>query len=183
MPERMGWPTIAASVGGNASNWQPLLADEGFAEMDFRIYEALAQFNQRLDQVLESLILIKKLSLERTDYLDLVRVRFNEIRASTNGQCTERICRQEREEEDRFYGLRRKREKQWEDCDEIYLEIRSREQKREQQGLPPRVVILPWSQANDDQILAAKRFAEEKRNDPKPPTDAPLQTRKEGAQP
>jgi len=136
--------------------------------MDTRVYEFLFRFNQNLDQALGSLDLLKSLSLTPTEYIDRVRVGLNEIRASANGQFAERICRQEQQEENRFAGIRRRRDRQWESPNELYLELSGRERERRQQGLPPRAVILPWSQMDDDNILAARRAIEEARTSQEP---------------
>jgi hypothetical protein len=136
--------------------------------MDTRVYEFLFRFNQNLDQALGSLDLLKSLSLTPTEYIDRVRIQLNEIRASANGQFTERICRQEQQEEGRFAAIRHRRDKQWESPNELYLELSSRERKRRQQGLPPRAVILPWSQTDDDNILAARRAIDDARTSQEP---------------
>ena len=136
--------------------------------MDTRVYECLFRFNQNLDQVLGSLDLLKSLSLTPTEYIDRVRIQLNEIRASANGQFTERICRQEQQEENRFAGIRRRRDRQWESPNELYLELSSRERTRRQQGLPPRAVILPWSQTGDDNIFAARKAIEDARTSQEP---------------
>jgi len=104
--------------------------------MDTRVYEFLFRFNQNLDQALGSLDLLKSLSLTPTEYIDRVRVALNEIRASANGQLTERICRQEQQEENRFAGIRHRRDKQWESPNELYLELSSRERKRGSRDFP-----------------------------------------------
>lgn len=137
--------------------------------MDTRVYQILFVFNQNLDQALGSLDLLKSLSLTPTEYIDRVRVALSEIRASANGQLTERICRQEQQEENRFAGIRRRRDREWESPNELYLELSGRERERRQQGLPPRAVILPWSQTDDDNILAARRAIEEVRTSQEPP--------------
>ena len=51
----------------------------------------------------------------------------------------------EREEKDwyRFGRKRRQWEKQFEDPDDVYIEVQEREQQRRRQGLPPRIGILP----------------------------------------
>jgi hypothetical protein len=37
--------------------------------------------------------------------------------------------------------------------------LKAREEVRREQGLPPRAVILPWTQADDDRILAMQKAA------------------------
>lgn len=83
----------------------------------------------------------------------------NEIGAYTNGQNTELICRQERVEVGCYYGLHRSGKEIGSGLKKIYIEIRGRKWKRQEQGPPARVLVLPWSQADYDRILAARKVA------------------------
>ena len=88
-----------------------------------------------------------------------IRVNLSELRSYANNYFASEIAQKEQEEENNFYRLRRNREKAEEGPNEIYLELKSREELRREQGLPPRAVILPWTQADDDRILAMQRAA------------------------
>lgn len=49
------------------------------------------------------------------------------------------------------YRFQRNFDKKLEDRDDIYLEVRSSEERRKRKGLPPRVVILPgWDMSDED---------------------------------
>jgi hypothetical protein len=127
--------------------------------MDLRVYEGLFQFNQGMDQALESLNLIEKLELASPESISRVRTNLSELRSYANNHLASKIAQKEQEEENNFYRVRRNREKAEEGPNEIYLELKSREDLRREQGLPPRAVILPWTQADDDCILAMQRAA------------------------
>jgi hypothetical protein len=127
--------------------------------MDLRVYEGLFQFNQGMDQALESLNFIEKLELASPEGISRVRSNLSELRSYANNCFASKIAQKEQEEENNFYRIRRNREKAEEGPNEIYLELKSREELRREQGLPPRAVILPWTQADDDRILSMQKAA------------------------
>jgi hypothetical protein len=127
--------------------------------MDVRIYEVFLQFNQGLDQALRSLDILEELDLESPSCIAKIRVNLSELRSYANGCFASKIAEKEQQEESNFYRIRRTREKAEEGPNEIYFELKSREDLRREQGLPPRAVILPWVQADDDRILAMQKTA------------------------
>ena len=127
--------------------------------MDLRVYQVLFQFNQGINQALESLNLIEKLELASPEGISRVSTNLSELRSYANNYFASKIAQKEQEEENNFYRVRRNREMAEEGPNEIYLELKSREELRREQGLPPRAAILPWSQADDDRILAIQKAA------------------------
>lgn len=127
--------------------------------MDLRIYEVFLQFNQGINQALTSLDILEKLALESPGCITKIRVNLSELRSYANSCFASKIAEKEQQEESNFYRIRRSREKAEEGPNEIYFELKSREELRRQQGLPPRAVILPWTQADDDRILAMQKAA------------------------
>ena len=43
------------------------------------------------------------------------------------------------------------------DPDDVFLDAEERDEQRKKQGLPPRIVVLPWSAEEEEKLLAAKR--------------------------
>jgi hypothetical protein len=127
--------------------------------MDVRIYEVFLQFNQGLDQALRSLDILEELDLESPSCITKIRVNLSELRSYANNCFASKIAQKEQDEGNNFYRIRRNREKAEEGPNEIYLELKSREALRREQGLPPRAVILPWTRADDDRILAMQKAA------------------------
>ena len=125
--------------------------------MDLRVYEGLLQFNQGLNHALPSLDIVEQLELESPDYVNRVRANLSELRAYANNHFAYKIAQSEQEEENHFYRIRRKREKAEEDPNDIYLDVKAREWLRRDRGLPPRAVVLPCTQADDDLILARQK--------------------------
>jgi hypothetical protein len=127
--------------------------------MDIRVYEVFLQFNQGLVQALGSLDILEKLALESPRSITKIRVNLSELRSYANSCFASKIAEKEQEEESNFYRTRWNREKAEEGPNEIYFELKSREELRRGQGLPPRAVLLPWTQADDDRILAMQNVA------------------------
>jgi hypothetical protein len=127
--------------------------------MDVRVYEVLLHFNQGLTQALASLDIIEKLEIAAPDYVSKIRTSLSELRADANNHFTCRIAHREQEEENHFYRIRRKREKAEEDPNDIYHDVKAREWLRREKGLPPRAVLLPRTQADDDRILSMQKAA------------------------
>jgi hypothetical protein len=125
--------------------------------MDIRVYEVLLHFNQGLSQALASLDIIEKLELGVPDCVSKLRTSLSELRADANNHFACKIAQKEQEEENHFYRIRRKREKVEEDPNDIYHDVKAREWLRREKGLPPRAVVLPWTQADDDRILAMQK--------------------------
>ena len=125
--------------------------------MDVRVYEVFLQFNQGLDQALTSLDVLEKLALESPRFITKIRVNLSELRSYANNRFASTIAQKEHEEENNFYRARRNREKAENGPNEVCFEMKSREAVRHEQGLPPRVVILPRIQADDERILASRR--------------------------
>jgi hypothetical protein len=127
--------------------------------MNVHVYEVLLQFNQGIAQALTSLDMLEKLALESPRCITKIRVNLSELRSYANNCFASKIAEKEQEEENHFHRIRRNREKAEEGPNEIYFELKSREELRREQGLPPRAVVLPWTQADDDRILATQKAA------------------------
>ena len=122
--------------------------------MDLGVYEVLFQFNRGMDEALKSLDIIEKLELGSAEGVSRVRTNLSELRSYANDHFASKIAQKEQEDENNFYRARRNGEKAEEGP---YFELKSREELRSEQGLPPRAVILPWAQADDDRILAMQK--------------------------
>jgi hypothetical protein len=122
--------------------------------MDLRVYEALFRFNQGMDQTLRSLNVVEKRDLGSPEGISRVRANLSDLRSYANNCIASKIARKEQEDENNFYRIRRNCEKAEEGPNEIYLELKPRKEVRREHGLPPPAVILPWTQADDDRILA-----------------------------
>jgi hypothetical protein len=126
--------------------------------MDLRVYEALFRFNQGMDQTLRSLNVVEKRDLGSPEGISRVRANLSDLRSYANNCIASKIAQKEQEEENHFYRIGRNREKAEEGPNEIYLELKPRKEFRREHGLPP-AVIPPWTQSDDDRILAMRNAA------------------------
>jgi hypothetical protein len=127
--------------------------------MDPRVYEPLFRFNQGMDQTLESLNIVEKRDLGSPEGISRARTNSSDLRSYVNNSFASKIAQKEQEEENNFYRVRRNREKAEAGPDEIYLELKSREELRQRHCLALRIVIPPWTQSDNDRILAMQNAA------------------------
>jgi hypothetical protein len=121
--------------------------------MESRIYSVLFQFNYGIEQTLTALDTLEKMDLQPPEYVQQIRVRFQEVTANTNSHFTDSVSKQEIRKQ---LDCDRERRQQEEEAnpDHIYLRVATAEDIRRQRGLPPRAVILPWTRLDDDRALA-----------------------------
>jgi hypothetical protein len=62
-----------------------------------------------------------------------------------NADFMEELADRELDDGGRFSKQRRAYEKEREDPDDVYIDVRRREEERKKQGLQPRIGILPFS--------------------------------------
>jgi hypothetical protein len=104
-------------------------------------------------------MIVEKLQLGSREGVGKILPNLDELRSYTNNRSAFKIAQQGQEDESNFYRPRRYREKAEKAPNEIYLELKSREELRCQHGLPPRPVILPWTQADNVRVLAMQKAA------------------------
>ena len=110
-----------------------------------RIYESLFLFNQGVDHVVAILRGMAKFPFADKESLQSAQVKIEEVRADMNADFTEHLADSERFDEGHFWKRRRAFEETWRDPDDVYIDVKRREEERKKQGLPPRVGILPHS--------------------------------------
>ncbi len=111
--------------------------------MKLHMYEYLHLLNQNFQHTLRILQRLEKCPGLRRDFLRAFQVMIEEIRAQTNFELTDRIHQHEERDWYRFGKLRRRWEKQFEDPDDVYIEVQEREEERRRQGTAARLGILP----------------------------------------
>jgi hypothetical protein len=73
--------------------------------MDLRVYEVLFQFNQGMEQALESLNIVEKLERGSPKGVSRVRTNLSELRSYANSHFASKIAQKEQEEENNFYAF------------------------------------------------------------------------------
>ncbi|MBS1842593.1 MAG: hypothetical protein JST77_17330 [Acidobacteria bacterium] len=129
-----------------------------------RIYEGLFLFNQNVDHLVALMRGMEKLPFAEKEELHSAIIEIEEVRCDMNADFTEHLADSERFDEGRFSKQRRNIEKKWRDPDDVYLDVKHREEERKRQGLPPRLGILPHSViAEEEQRWEAQQERKKKR--------------------
>ena len=130
-----------------------------------RIYEHLFVLNQKLQEILQVLQQLEKCPGLRRDFLRSFQVEVEEVRAQANFEVLEHLSDREQQDWARFGKLRRQWDMQFEDPDDVYINIERREEERKKRGLPPRVGVIPHSAiADDEERIEAARERKKKRS-------------------
>jgi hypothetical protein len=119
--------------------------------LKLRIYESLFLLNQGVDHVVALLRGMEKLPFAEKESLQSAVVEIEQVRCDMNADFTEHLADSERTDEGRFWKQRRAYEKKWRDPDDVYLDVKDREEERKKQGLPPRVGVVPHSAVAEDE--------------------------------
>jgi hypothetical protein len=143
--------------------------------MESRIYSVLFQFNHGLEQALAALETLEKMDLEPPEYVQQIRVRFREVAANANSRFIDRVSKQDIQKQFECERERRQREEEA-NPDRIYLRVATAEGIRRQRGLPPRVVILPWTRLEDDRALAGVKALASSQRSAQPAPDNSTQS-------
>jgi hypothetical protein len=121
--------------------------------MESRVYSVLFQFNQGIEQALAAVDTLEKMDLALPEYIQQIRVRFQEVAANANGHFTDRVSKQEIWKQPECVREHRQQDEEA-NPERIYLRMETAEDIRRQRGLPPRAVILPRTRLDDDHALA-----------------------------
>lgn len=150
----------------NESIRSPLPTQPSARSPKLRIYESLFLLNEGVDHVITLLRGMATLPLAEKESLQNAVVEIEEVRCDVNADFTEKLADSERFDEGRFWNQRPDFEEKWRDPDDVYLDVQRREEERRQQGLPPRLGVLPHSAvAEAEQMCEAKQ--ERKKEPPK----------------
>ena len=121
------------------------------------VYELLAVLDRNLR---ESVNLFKQLAEcpgQRSEVLMPLSNEIQYVRAQAGFEVTAEASEYELDQATHWSRIHHKYEKWLKDPDDVFLDAEERDQQRKKQGLPPRIVVLPWSAEGEEKLLAAKR--------------------------
>jgi hypothetical protein len=116
-----------------------------------RILQQLLNLNQAFDDVVSGLQRMEKLApLDRED-LRYTRAEIECARADANRDFLDKLGQIIEQDSTVAHKLCRQHERKTKDPFDLYLEIKDREDIRRKKGLPPRVVMLPdWDKDDEE---------------------------------
>ena len=139
-------------------------------------YELLALLDRNLR---ESINLLKRLTAcpgQRSDVLLPLLNEVQYVRAQAGFEVTAEASDFENGNMTHWGRIHRKYEMWLKDPDDVFLDAEERDEQRKKQGLPPRIIVLPWSAKEEDKLLAAKKAQAAKKRRARSKRGAPSQT-------
>jgi len=138
-------------MASNEGIGSPFLKQPSARSPKLRIYESLFLLNEGIDHVITLLREVEKLPLADKESIECAVVEVEQVRCGMNADFTEHLADSERFDEGCFWKRRREFEKKWRDPDDVYIDVRRREEERKKHGLPPRVGVLPHSAVAEEE--------------------------------
>jgi len=120
-------------------------------------YELLALLDRNLR---ESVNLFKQLAEcpgQRSDVLTPLSNEVQYVRAQAGFEVTTEASDLEQDQAAYWSRIHHKYEMSLKDPDDVFLDAEQRDEQRKKQGLPPRIVVLPWSAEEEEKLLSERR--------------------------
>jgi len=135
--------------------------------MKLRLFQEMLELNQAFDRVLDSLARMEKERLFQHDIIRYARAEVEGARVDANREFFDKFAEIVEDDASWAYQFQRDYDRKAKDVEDLYLEIKEREEFRKRKGLPPRFMILPnWVMDDEkqyDEWQAAKRRRSAKR--------------------
>jgi hypothetical protein len=132
------------------------------------LFQELFDLNQAFEKVIRGLGRMEKVTLFDREQLRYTRAEVEGARVDANREFFEKFEEIVEKDAEWAYEFCREYERKTKDPFDFYLEIKEREEVRRKKGLPPRVVLLPdWDKDDEqryDEEQAKKRAASKRRN-------------------
>jgi hypothetical protein len=129
--------------------------------MKLHLFQELIVLNQAFEQVLHGLERMEKLPLFHGEELRYARAEVESVRVQANREFFDNFGALVEKDAVWAYKFRRAYDQKVKDPFDLYLEVKEREEARKRKGLPPRVVLLPdWDKDDEeryDEEQARKR--------------------------
>ena len=119
--------------------------------MKLSLFQQMVELNRSFDQVAASLQRLQEVPFFQRE---LIRHALSDVeiaRVYANREFFDNFEKIVEDDAKWAYRFQRNFDKKLKDRDDIYLEVKSSEERRKRKGLPPRVLILPdWDMCDED---------------------------------
>jgi hypothetical protein len=119
--------------------------------MKLHLYQDLLDLNQAFENVIRGLERMEKLTLFDKQQLRYSRAEVESARVDANREFFDKFDEIVEKGAEWAYKFRRDYDQKIKDPLDFYIEIKEREEARRKKGLPPRVVLLPDWDKDDEQ--------------------------------
>jgi hypothetical protein len=121
--------------------------------MKLHLFQEIVELNQSFDRLM---VCLKRLESIPFFQRDLLRHALSDVeiaRVYANREFFDNFEKIVEDDAKWAYRFQRKFSERLKDRDDIYLEVKTSEERRKRKGLPPRVVILPdWDMSDEDRF-------------------------------
>jgi hypothetical protein len=119
--------------------------------MNLRLFQELMDLNLAFEQVIHGLQRLEKVRLFNAEIIRYARADVESARVDANREFFDNFDDIVENDAVWAYKFQRDYNRKIKDPDDIYLEIKSSEERRKKKGLPPRLVILPgWDMSDEE---------------------------------
>jgi hypothetical protein len=131
--------------------------------MNLRLFQELMELNLAFEQVIRGLQRMEKVRLFHSDIVRYARADVESARVDANREFFDNFDEIVENDAVWAYKFQRDYNRKIKDPDDIYLEIKSSEERRKKKGLPPRLVVLPGWDMSDEERYDEERAKKRKR--------------------
>ena len=119
--------------------------------MRLPLLQQLLDLNQAFENVVRGLQRMEKVTLFDKEQLRYTRAEIETARADANREFFDKLGEMVERDAKWAYKFCQDRDRETKDPFDLYLEIKDHEEARRKKGLPPRVVLLPdWDKDDDE---------------------------------
>jgi len=120
-------------------------------------YELLALLDRSFRESIDLLERLTGCPGQRSDVLVPLMNEVQYVRAQVGFEVTSEASDLELGNMTHWSRIHHKDEMRIKDPDDVFLEAEERDEQRKKLGLPPRIIVLPWSSEEEEKLLIAKR--------------------------
>jgi hypothetical protein len=131
--------------------------------MKLGLFQELVDLNGAFEQVIRGLERMEKVGHFQRDLIRYARADVETARVDANREFFDNFEALVEDDASWAYRFQREYKQNTKDLDDIYFEIKDSEERRKKKGLPPRIVILPGWDFNDEERYDEEQAAKKKR--------------------
>jgi hypothetical protein len=131
--------------------------------MKLDLFRELADLNRAFEEVIRGLERMEKVGHFQRDLIRYARADVETARVDANREFFDNFEALVEDDASWAYRFQREYKQKTKDPDDIYFDIKDSEERRKKKGLPPRIVILPNWEFNDEERYDEEQVAKKKR--------------------
>jgi hypothetical protein len=131
--------------------------------MKLDLFRELADLNRAFEEVIRGLVRMEKVGHFQRDLIRYARADVETARVDANREFLDNFEALVEDDASWAYRFQREYKQKTKDPDDVYFDIKDSEERRKKKGLPPRIVILPNWEFNDEERYDEEQVAKKKR--------------------